>query len=1770
MEEIERRFQALEGALQAAEQRVQAAEERALAAESAAASAGAAVNRPVAAARAAPQDLVDTRLLAKPKAFGGSEDEWPGWSFKMLAYLGALDEQMANELTAAMTFPLEEVRNARLLEEGASQRSRQLYFILVLLLEGAALQLIKPVGVGEGYRAWRTLQDMYEPDRPGRHAGLLQELIAFQFPEDNIVGMLADFDFKVTKYESQSHERIGDRIKMAILQRGIQDEALRAHLVHNASRLVTWELMRNEVHMVISTRSAIAAVPPPVPMDTSAQESKPTGAPPAASAAGSAAPVMAIATESGAEPLWCLAIELGELGEGQESSSSGAAATPSAPATTAIHRRSSGPSSEHEQPRRPSLVGGSPIERLSPPEASSEHAQPRQPFLVGASPIEQLSQPGAASEHETFESKEIIGINEHWVMVDSGAARSVCPPSHGAHETLRDLSERIRLVGASGDDIPCHGERFVTYTKGGHKIGVDYKVADVKRPVLGVSQAVDKGTSWVFTPSGSYMIPKPIEFSDPDAVPLVRRNDLFYLKMDRYGEGVKNSLVMPVRGEEPGGEPGGASAASRAAARAALQGGSGGGAAATRAQAEASEPAAQAELEESVPVRVKKDPVKPSLAEQRTHELVHIPARSWCWVCVRSKFTDDPHYKAGHERTGDEVQIDYYFLGQLSILNMVHMNSQAIHGIMGPKGTDAYMIKTAVATIENWGLDRIVLKHDQEASITALAREIKAQRKAPTMIESAQRANHQGVGGVERANEELGKQIRALLFSVGDNYKRELPAEHGLLPWLIRHAGWQLNRFTMHGNGKTTYEVLKGRPYRGELVNFAECVWARDPTPTSKLQPRWHAAVWLGKTEVSDEHLVAGPTRTTRVRTVRRRPEGERFVLEELDKFAGVPWDMHRAPQIGIVPTGAPQVEPNQQRLLPPPPPPPVVLPAAGPEALVPPAMVGPAPPTGPGGAGLRSTYITRALIDKYGWTPMCPRCVTGMGSHSEECRKRIENELRKEEMARAAAEAAPSSAAAGAAPTPAAAGAAPGPAAGAGDGRPGSSGDASMAPRDDQGEASAKRPRQTAAITVGSLAVGAFVEINPCTYEGLDQQSHEELETVTEIESCEPLEIGMFEVGSVEPSAITVLPDAEKHVYDARSGKELPRDLVRRGREAEIEEMRRHGVFEEVRVAESRGKGFVWIGDTKHVTRCVELLGLTECKPADTPGSKATGKSVREALDPLPHDEAKLYQQVAGLVNYVAVDRPDIQFAVKVILTDMGKPTVISMLRLRRCVRYLHGRRELGWFYEKQEMPKEVLYETDSDWAEDEITRKSTSSVYGFFGSHLLETQVASQPVVALSSGEAEFYAIGRGAASAIMMRQFYQQCGIEVASKVHSDSNAGRAIATRIGSGKVRHLQIRDLWVQERVRLGELQLGRVDTESNRSDLGTKHLDGKRVLKLLEMSNLRLLTKGLAAGVGVTFAEAAEHGDKQCSAAADDEVESNIGSIVLAMIMFIIVLVLVVKGAADDTARPEASSKDAPEGNVVSRAAAMAAPERVATGRDLGSEYLGKMLAEATVAELKEELRWRKLPVGGLKADLIVRLTRDGGQHMASSEGLAAAAWAAWLVPGRVPIRAFRSDASLGAHLAEGARQAQARGSHGGDARFGLSLSLQKGGSSRSTEKMQGDALACILEEHGARLERPEILPLDPTKAGKQAFPITTYQPLYFCAESLADAKLRFAPSGAARISHFCDTMPRPFFPQYDPLTQTIKVPKAIQRAPRTSTVELQARRQSEYFDAK
>ncbi len=161
----------------------------------------------------------------------------------------------------------------------------------------------------------------------------------------------------------------------------------------------------------------------------------------------------------------------------------------------------------------------------------------------------------------------------------------------------------------------------------------------------------------------------------------------------------------------------------------------------------------------------------------------------------------------------------------------------------------------------------------------ALATEIREKRSAPTIVESAPKGAHQAVGGVERANQELGKEIRALKLGL-EAHVGKLPEDHSVMVWLARHAAWLLCRYTVHSStGKTSFELLRGKPYGGELVEFGELIWAREVAPASKMAARWPSGVWLGKAELSDEHIVGTRTKTQLVRSIRRRPEAERFSL---------------------------------------------------------------------------------------------------------------------------------------------------------------------------------------------------------------------------------------------------------------------------------------------------------------------------------------------------------------------------------------------------------------------------------------------------------------------------------------------------------------------------------------------------------------------------------------------------------------------------------------------------------------------------------------------------------------------------------------------------------------------------------------------------------------------------------------------------------------------------------------------------------------------------
>ena len=126
---------------------------------------------------------------------------------------------------------------------------------------------------------------------------------------------------------------------------------------------------------------------------------------------------------------------------------------------------------------------------------------------------------------------------------------------------------------------------------------------------------------------------------------------------------------------------------------------------------------------------------------------------------------------------------------------------------------------------------------------------------------------------------ELGNQVRTLKVAFESRYPTvKVTEESVVFPWLVRHAAWLCTRFGVKQDGRTAYERLRNRSYKGEIAEFGEVVMYKISNQgLRKLDEKWSSGVWLGKSLNNDEHFVATADGIQRCRSVRRRVESKRF-----------------------------------------------------------------------------------------------------------------------------------------------------------------------------------------------------------------------------------------------------------------------------------------------------------------------------------------------------------------------------------------------------------------------------------------------------------------------------------------------------------------------------------------------------------------------------------------------------------------------------------------------------------------------------------------------------------------------------------------------------------------------------------------------------------------------------------------------------------------------------------------------------------------------------
>ena len=119
------------------------------------------------------------------------------------------------------------------------------------------------------------------------------------------------------------------------------------------------------------------------------------------------------------------------------------------------------------------------------------------------------------------------------------------------------------------------------------------------------------------------------------------------------------------------------------------------------------------------------------------------------------------------------------------------------------------------------------------------------------------------------------------------------------------------------------------------------------------------------------------------------------------------------------------------------------------------------------------------------------------------------------------------------------------------------------------------------------------------------------------------------------------------------------------------------------------------------------------------------------------------------------------------------------------------------------------------------------------------------TQQTLALSSGEAELYAIGASILEPLHLRSFNLETGFTKtwSITVHTDSSAAKSMATRFGTARrTRHIDLRFLYLRHLVKSGIIRILKIPGDQNDADVLTKYVTADTLRRHMESWDLLMI----------------------------------------------------------------------------------------------------------------------------------------------------------------------------------------------------------------------------------------------------------------------------------------------------------------------------------------
>lgn len=253
-----------------------------------------------------------------------------------------------------------------------------------------------------------------------------------------------------------------------------------------------------------------------------------------------------------------------------------------------------------------------------------------------------------------------------------------------------------------------------------------------------------------------------------------------------------------------------------------------------------------------------------------------------------------------------------------------------------------------------------------------------------------------------------------------------------------------------------------------------------------------------------------------------------------------------------------------------------------------------------------------------------------------------------------------------------------------------------------------------------------------------------------------------------------------------------------------------------------TRTENEITLDQSYYITRIIQKFGMSDCKAVATP--------MEGSLPPNPSapkfEDVNLFQQAIGSLIYLSkATRPDIAYAVSTVAQSMKNPTEEDWVKVKRIFRYLQGTTNLKLKYKKGRGG--MIGYADASFAEDKFDRKSISGYAFLANGGAVSWRSRKQPIVAISSTEAELIALCSAVQEAIWFKKMSTEIGLlQNPITVREDNQSTLKLAREnVFSERSKHIDTRYHFITERIANGDVKNEYVPTNENTADIFTKPL---------------------------------------------------------------------------------------------------------------------------------------------------------------------------------------------------------------------------------------------------------------------------------------------------------------------------------------------------------